>query len=105
MNLLVPQPITKALISPHFPISINNYFFKYFSLICFLYILKMAGGRPSGTTGSAQVLPTPPHTTVLKPFRSMLPSTHYNKRQNTERSESRATADKHDFLNIYSQQA
>lgn len=39
----------------------------------------MAGGRPSGTTGSAQVLPTPPRTTVFKPFRSMLSTTHYHK--------------------------
>lgn len=58
----------------------------------------MAGGRPSGTTGSVQVLPTPPCTTVLKPCRSMLSTTRDYKRQNTERSESIATADKHSFL-------
>lgn len=89
MNPLVPQPITKALTFPHLPILI--YFFHIFlSIFFFFNILKMAGGRPSGTTGSAQVLPTPPRTTVLKPFRSMLSTTHYNKRKNTEHSKSRA---------------
>lgn len=88
--------------SSYFPTFSYIHFFLYFSLNFFYLfifnILKMAGGRPSGTTGSAQVLPTPPCTTVFKPFRSMLSTTHYNKRQNTECSKSRATADKHDFF-------
>lgn len=58
----------------------------------------MAGGRPSGTTGSAQVLPTPPRTTVLKLFRSLLSTAHYNKRQNTECGESGTMADKPEFV-------
>lgn len=112
LKTLINEPVSPAAYnkSSHFPmfcyinlfyfIFFSQFFFIYFNLFfLFLYILKTAGGRPSGTTGSAQVLPTPPCTTELKLFRSMLSTTHYSKRQNTERSKSKALADKHDFWN------
>lgn len=58
-SFLVPQSLTRSLLVPRF-------LYIHFILLCFFLIfffflntLKMAGGRPGGTTGNTQVPPTP----------------------------------------------
>lgn len=61
-SFLVPQSLTKFLLVPHF--LLYSFHFVIFLLIFFFLVvvdtLKMAGGRPGGTTGNTQVHPTPP---------------------------------------------
>lgn len=81
INKFSPCP-TFSLYSFHFVV----FFLLIFLFVCFLFVvvdtLKMAGGRPGGTTGNTQVPQIPhAHTPNPKPSRSTLSTIHYKCRK------------------------